>query len=56
MCKLSAYKVFTVTELYRCMKGYKYTGYTQKNGAVLIVFTIKTAPLFCVCPVFVIIN
>jgi hypothetical protein len=27
------------------------TGHTQKNGAVLIVNTIKTAPLFCVCPV-----
>jgi hypothetical protein len=23
-----------------------YTGHTQKNGAVLIMFTIKTAPLF----------
>jgi hypothetical protein len=29
-----------------------YTGHTQKNGAVLIVNTIKTAPLFCVCPVY----
>ena len=29
-----------------------YTGHTQKNGAVLIVFTIKTAPFFCVCPVY----
>jgi hypothetical protein len=28
------------------------TGYTQKNGAVLIVFTIKTAPFFCVFPVY----
>jgi hypothetical protein len=28
-----------------------YTGHTQKNGAVLIVFTIKTATFFCVCPV-----
>ena len=27
------------------------TGHTQKNGAVLIVNTIKTAPFFCVCPV-----
>jgi hypothetical protein len=27
------------------------TGHTQKNGAVLIVFTIKTVPFFCVCPV-----
>jgi hypothetical protein len=26
------------------------TGHTQMNGAVLLVFTIKTAPLFCVCP------
>jgi hypothetical protein len=30
----------------------KHTGHTQKNGAVLIVFTLKTAPFFCVCPVF----
>jgi hypothetical protein len=29
-----------------------YTGHTQKNGAVLIVNIIKTAPFFCVCPVF----
>jgi hypothetical protein len=28
-----------------------YTGHTQKNGAVLIVNTIKTVPFFCVCPV-----
>jgi hypothetical protein len=28
-----------------------YTGHTQKNGAVLIVNTIKNAPFFCVCPV-----
>ena len=26
-------------------------GHTQKNGAVVIVFTIKIAPFFCVCPV-----
>ena len=25
-----------------------YTGYTQNNGAVSIVFTIDTAPFFCV--------
>ena len=29
-----------------------FTGHTQKNGAVSIVFTIETAPFFCVCPVF----
>jgi hypothetical protein len=29
-----------------------YTEHTQNNGAVLIVFNIKTAPFFCVCPVF----
>jgi hypothetical protein len=29
-----------------------YTGHTQKNGAVVIVFTIKTAPFLCVYPVF----
>jgi hypothetical protein len=32
---------------------YIYTGLTQKNGAVLIVFTIETAPFFCVCPVYI---
>jgi hypothetical protein len=31
----------------------EHTGHTQKNGAVLIVNTIKTEPFFCVCPVFV---
>ena len=30
-----------------------YTGHTQNNGAVLIVNTIKTAPFFCVCPVYI---
>jgi hypothetical protein len=30
----------------------KYTGHTQKNGAVLIVLII-TAPFVCVCPVYV---
>jgi hypothetical protein len=29
------------------------TGHTQKNGAVLIVKPIKTAPIFFLCPVFV---
>jgi hypothetical protein len=28
------------------------TGHTQKNGAVLIVNTIKTALFFCGCPVY----
>jgi hypothetical protein len=28
------------------------TGHTQKNDAVSIAFTIETAPLFCVYPVF----
>jgi hypothetical protein len=32
---------------------YIYIGHTQKNGAVLIVNTIKTTPLFCVCPVYI---
>jgi hypothetical protein len=36
----------------RRQQNYTSTGHTQKNGAVLIVFTIKTAPLFCVCPVY----
>jgi phosphoglycerol transferase MdoB-like AlkP superfamily enzyme len=30
-----------------------YTEHTQKNGAVLIVNTILTAPFFCVCPVYI---
>ena len=30
----------------------RYTGYTQKNGAVSIVNTIETAPLFCVDSVY----
>jgi hypothetical protein len=30
-----------------------YTGSTQNNGAVVIVNTIKTAPFFCVCPVYI---
>jgi hypothetical protein len=32
----------------RCAETYK--GHTQKNGALLIVNTIKTAPFFCVHP------
>jgi hypothetical protein len=36
-----------------CIGGYIYTGHTQKNGAVSIVFTIETAPLFCVYPVYI---
>jgi hypothetical protein len=31
---------------------YRYTGHTQKNGAVLIVNTNKTTPFFSVCPVY----
>jgi hypothetical protein len=31
-----------------CLQWHIYTGYTQKNGAVLIVKTIETAPFFCV--------
>ena len=27
------------------------TGHTQNNGAVSVVFTIETAPFFCVCSV-----
>jgi hypothetical protein len=30
----------------------EYTGNPQKNGGVLIVNTIKTAPFFCVCLVY----
>jgi hypothetical protein len=35
---------------------YSNRGHTQKNGAVLIVNTIKTAPIFCVLPVFIYVN
>ena len=34
---------------------FKNTGHTQKNGAGSIVFTIETAPLFCVYPVYLLI-
>jgi hypothetical protein len=30
----------------------RYTGNTQKNGAVSIVFTVDTAPFVCVCTVY----
>ena len=30
-----------------------YTGHTQNNGAVSIVIPIKTAPFFCVYPVYI---
>ena len=30
----------------------KYTGHTQKNGAVSIMNIIETAPFFCVYPVY----
>jgi hypothetical protein len=35
------------------LHGFLYTGHIQKNGAVLIVFTIKTEPLFCVRSVYI---
>jgi hypothetical protein len=31
---------------------FSFTGHTQNNGAFLIVNTIKTAPFFCVFPVY----
>jgi hypothetical protein len=34
------------------LKMLPHAGYAQKNGAVLIVNTIKTAPFVCVYPVF----
>jgi hypothetical protein len=53
------YEVAGLKEFVWCSKttdlrqlGILYTGHTQNNGAVLIVNTIKTAPLFCVCPVY----
>ena len=41
-----------VYKLHSQSQSLKYTRHTQKNGAVLIVNTIKPAPLFCVCPVY----
>ena len=56
---LQMYEVAGLKEFVWCSKttdlrqlGILYTGHTQKSGAVLIVNTIKTAPLFCVCPVY----
>jgi hypothetical protein len=40
------------TEVSSTLRGTFCTGYTQKNGAVSIVKTIKTAPFFCVYPVY----
>jgi hypothetical protein len=37
--------------IFRGSEDEPFTGHTQKNGAVSIVFTIETAPLFCVCSV-----
>jgi hypothetical protein len=37
-------------------KNLQYTGRTQKNGAVSTVVTVETAPLFCVCPVYIYIS
>jgi hypothetical protein len=35
---------------YSCGKAIS-TGHTQKNVAVYYVFSMETAPFFCVCPV-----
>jgi hypothetical protein len=43
--------IFIALNKYTNLNRELYTEYTQNNGAVLIVFTIKTAPFFCVCPV-----
>jgi hypothetical protein len=44
---------FTLELTMKAQRGSRCTGHTQNNGAVFIVFTIKTAPFFCVCPVYV---
>jgi hypothetical protein len=36
------------------MLRYSYTGHTQKNGAVYMVYSIDTVPFVCVCPVFMV--
>jgi NADH:ubiquinone oxidoreductase subunit D len=45
------HKNHACTYMYVCIYVYTYTGHTQENDAVLIVFTIKTGPFFCVRPV-----
>jgi hypothetical protein len=43
----------STNQIYWIIYIYIYIGHTQKNGAVLILNTIKTAPLFCVHPVYI---
>jgi hypothetical protein len=45
------HNLLNVTENVVCPTQSACTGHTQKNGAVLIVNTIKTASFSCVCPV-----
>jgi hypothetical protein len=48
MCiKRGIIKLFRCTTIFEKTRN---TGYTQKNSAVSIVFTIEAAPLFCVYP------
>jgi hypothetical protein len=51
--RLQTYPHFinTLQEKTSRIYNYNYTEYTQTNGAVSIVKTIETAPLFCVYPV-----
>jgi hypothetical protein len=44
-----AWKFKKRREVSKCVN----TGHTQKNVADFTVFTIKTAPFFCVCPVLI---
>jgi hypothetical protein len=53
VCMYVCMYLFMYLCVYVCMYVCIYTGHTQKNGAVLIVNTIKTASFLCVCPVYV---
>jgi hypothetical protein len=52
-CKNSTYDEAAIYNIHNIKIKASNTGHTQKKGAVLIVFTIKTAPFFCVCTVYV---
>jgi hypothetical protein len=53
LCSVPRLLVLLLNSWQRFVMIYIYTGHTQKNGAVLIAFTIETAPFFCVYPVYI---
>jgi hypothetical protein len=44
---ITAEKCFAIAKVVKVI----HTGHTQTNGAVYMVYSIDTAPFFCVCPV-----